>query len=197
MEQRTPAWYEIRRGKVTGSEVGKFVFNTDAKALTARRNLINAKIGEEADGDDCPPNYEDYNMKRGSRLESRALAAFEIHTGMETETVGFVEHDTLPLGVSPDALLSQRTFGLEMKCPIGKIQIARLEDNVCPEDYLPQIWLSMIVTGLPCWHFWSWHPVIPAFHIVVRREEIPAAFEPGVYALLDALAAKKAWLASL
>jgi hypothetical protein len=184
MPQRSPEWYAIRRGKITGSEIGKFVFNTDKKSLDARQNLIDAKIGEEADGDDSPPNYEDFWMKRGTRLEADALSAYESYTGYEVEQVGFVSHSTLPLGVSPDALVSNRAFGLEMKCPSGKIQVKRLREKVCPEDYLPQIWLSMIVMNVDRWHFWSYHPTLPAFHIVVTRGEIPVNFESGVFALV-------------
>lgn len=195
--QRSPEWFELRRGRITGSEIGKFVYNTDKKSLDARQNLIDAKIGEEADGDDSPPNYEDYWMKRGTRLEGDALSAYESHTGYEVEQVGFVSHKTLPLGVSPDALVSNRTFGLEMKCPSGKIQHKRLRERVCPEEYLPQIWLSMIVTGTEQWHFWSWHPRLPAFHTVVTRAEIPAGFEAGVLALVAEYLRQKAELEQL
>lgn len=214
MPQRSPEWFAIRRAKITGSEIGKFVMNTDKKALDARQNLIDAKIGEEADGDDSPPNYEDFWMKRGTRMEAEALAAYTLHTGYEVEQVGFVSHDTLPLGVSPDGLivakdalidinpdgtwkLVQLRHGLEMKCPSGKIQVKRLRDKVCPEEYLPQIWLSMIVTGAECWHFWSYHPSLPAFHIVVTRAEIPREFEPGVNALVTEYLRQREWLESL
>jgi putative phage-type endonuclease len=197
MPQRSPEWYAMRRGKITGSEIGKFVMNTDKKALDARQNLIDAKIGEEADGDDCEPNYETFWMKRGTRLEAEALSAYESYTGHEVEQVGFVSHDTLPLGVSPDALVNNRAFGLEMKCPSGKIQVKRLREKVCPDEYLPQIWLSMIVTGADMWHFWSYHPALPAFHIVVTRADIPAGFEPGVNALVAEYLRQRAWLESL
>jgi hypothetical protein len=192
MPQRSPEWLAIRRGKITGSSVGKFVYNTDKKSLDARVNLIDTIIGEEADGDDCEPGYETYWMKRGTRLEPQALAAYEAYTGNEIEQVGFVSHNTLPLGVSPDALVSGRAFGLEMKCPGGKVAYKRIREKVCPEEYLPQIWLSMIVMDVPEWHFWSWHPKIPAFHTIVRRSDIPAGFEPGVIALCNELTRQKA-----
>jgi len=35
MPQRSPEWFAIRRGKITGSEIGKFVYNTDKKAHTS------------------------------------------------------------------------------------------------------------------------------------------------------------------
>lgn len=195
--QRSAEWFGLRRGKITGSEIGRFVFNTDKKALDARQNLIDAKIGEDADGDDAPHPYEDFWMKRGTLLEGAALAAYAGHTGYEVEQVGFVSHDTLPLGVSPDALIGGRAFGLELKCPSGKVQWKRLREKVCPEEYLPQIWLSMVVTGAPCWHFWSWHPNLPAFHAVVRREDIPPQFESGVYALANEYLRQKAEVETL
>ena len=197
MLQRSDEWYAIRRGKITGSEVGKFVINSDKKALDARQNLIDAKIGEEADGEDCPPNWEDFWMKRGTRLEGDALSAYESYTGYEVEKVGFVSHDIMPLGVSPDALVANRSFGLEMKCPSGKVQVKRLREKVCPEEYLPQIWLSMIVMNVDQWHFWSYHPALPAFHINVTRADIPKEFEPGVNALVAEYLRQRAWLESL
>ncbi|MDB6080166.1 MAG: Exonuclease [Akkermansiaceae bacterium] len=179
MPQRSPEWFAARRGVITASEIGPFVFNAGKVAETARQNLIDTKLGESADGDDCPPSYEDYWMKRGTLREPEAIEAFSVHTGEETKQVGFILHDSGLLGCSPDGF----EVGLEMKCPSGKIQIKRLREAVLPDEYRCQVHASMIVTGADEWHFWSWHPNIPPFHVLVKRDDFTRQLEDGLLAL--------------
>src|SRR6478736_1786392 len=79
VEQRSPEWFALRRGIITASKVGKFLLldKKDQKSLDARQNLIDAKLGELADGDDTEPSYESYWMKRGTLLEPESIEAYE------------------------------------------------------------------------------------------------------------------------
>lgn len=178
--QRTPPWVALRLKFFTASEVGMFVVNDDKKSLTARQNLIDGKIGALADGDDSPPNYEDFWMKRGTRLEPESMMAFEEHTQQKVCAVGLVQHDTLPLAASPDGMIVGAKHGVEGKAPSGKIQIARLRDKVLPADYVCQIHHSIIVCEAEYWDFWSWHPMLPPFYIRTYRDKFTADFEKGL-----------------
>lgn len=197
--QRDPAWFAARRGVITASEVGPFVFNTGKVADGARQKYIDDKLGEAADGDDCPPSYEDFWMKRGTRMEPEALEAFRLHTGEETRDVGFILHDCGLIGCSPDGLIPDGiapdedwqgevtadfyASGLEMKCPKGSVQIRRIREGVLPDEYKCQVHTSMIVTGADEWHFWSYHPNIPPLHVLVRRDDFTKKLEDGLLAL--------------
>lgn len=190
--QRSPEWYALRRRLFTASEVGKFVVNTDKKSIDARQNLIDSKIGSLADGDDSPPNYEDFWMKRGTRLEPESMEAFQNHTGQEVYSVGLVEHDTLPIGCSPDGLIRGPNHGVEGKAPCGKVQIARLREKVLPAEYVCQIHHSMIVCEAEFWDFWSWHPMLPPFYIRTYRDNFTAEFEKGLRDMCENFAVEKA-----
>lgn len=196
-EQNTPAWLEARRGRFTGSEFGKFVMRKDKTAEKAFQNNIDEKIGEEVDGDDCAPSWENYEMKRGKMLESSALAAYESHTGHEVEKVGLAIHETLALGFSADAMVNQRSFGLELKCPTGKIQWQRLREKIVPDCYLCQIHGSMFLMGCEHWDFFSWHPNMPALYLRVYRATFTEELGAGLLAFAHELETQKAALAAM
>jgi putative phage-type endonuclease len=194
IKQRTPEWFQIRRGIITASEVGKFLINTDKKALDARQNLIDKKLGEVADGDDTEPSYESYWMKRGTLLEPESISAYESKTGHEVTQIGFVQHDTLPIGCSPDGLVTGTKSGIEGKVVAGKTQIARLREKVLPAEYLCQIHHSMIVCEAPWWDFWSFHPNLPSFHIRTYRDGFTDQLERGLIELCAEYARQKSWI---
>lgn len=185
IDQRTPEWFALRRGKITASEVGMFILlaKNDKKSLDARQNLIDKKLGEMADGEDTAPSYEDYWMKRGTLLEPESMDAYERETGEKIFHVGFAEHDTLPIGCSPDARHLGKITGCEGKVVAGKTQIARLRDNVLPAEYVCQIHHSMIVYGAPFWDFWSYHSKLPPFYIRTFRDAFTDQLEDGLFSI--------------
>jgi hypothetical protein len=189
--QGTAEWLSARYGRFTASEFGMFVMRRDAKAKTAFENNIMTKLGEFIDQDDCAPSYEDYNMKRGTRLEPYALAAYAAHTSNEVEKVGLAIHTELPLGFSADAMVNQRAFGLELKAPTAKIQLLRIREKVVPSDYMCQIHGSMFLAGSPHWDFFSWHPKLPAFYIRVHRDTFTEELGQGLLTFGRELKARK------
>lgn len=198
MPQRSAEWFAIRRGLITASEVGMFVASaTTQKAKDARQNLIDKKLGEVADGDDTEPSYESYWMRRGTELEPESMAAYEARTDQTVCQVGFVMHETLPIGCSPDGVHVGGPAGVEGKAVSGKTQISRLRDNVLPPEYLCQIHHSMIVTGAPFWDFWSYHPTLPPLFIRTHRNEFTDQLEAGLREICATLAKEKEWIRQL
>lgn len=200
MPQRSPEWYEARRGVFTSSEFGMFLVNTGKVAENARQNLIDQKLGEAADGEDCPPNYADYWMKRGTMLETAARDAFQQHVGFLMDEVGFILHDNGRIGCSPDGALARGGFvetGLEMKCPSGKIQVKRLREGVLPDEYRCQVHGCMVVTGADEWHFWSWHPNLPPLHVWVKRDDFTEQLAAGLHSIAEEYRRQEIALAAL
>lgn len=191
--QRTDPWYEIRRGKLTASAFGMFIANPqkDATSRKAWQAAIDTVLGDMADGADTDPGFENYWMKRGTRLEEAALSAYESFTGHHVDQFGFIEHETGWLGCSPDGLIFDRKkddylrhlkHGLEMKCPRGSTHRKYRREGVLPAEYVPQVHGSMALTGALSWDFWSWHPQLPPFHITVRRDEFTERMLAGLLA---------------
>lgn len=197
--QRSEAWFQLRRGIITASEVGMFVASaTTQKAKDARQNLIDKKLGELADGDDTEPSYESYWMRRGTLLEPQSIEAYEKRTGLKVYQVGFIQHDTLPIGASPDGMIVDGNgCGIEGKAVAGKTQIGRLRDNVLPAEYVCQIHHSMVVTGAPWWDFHSFHPSLPSFHIRTHRNEFTDQYEKGLREICVELKRQKDWIREL
>lgn len=194
--QRTKPWYAIRRGKLTASAFGMFIANPqkDATSRKAWQNAIDSVLGDEADGDDTDPGFDNYWMKRGVRLEPEALAAYESRTGHHVDQFGFIEHESGFLGCSPDGMIFDRTkvdylshlkHGLEMKCPRGAVHRKYRREGVLPAEYAPQVHGSMAITGAQSWDFLSWHPNLPLFLITVRRDEFTEAMRRGLLAFAD------------
>lgn len=200
MPQRSPEWFKIRRECFTSSEVGPFLWNEDKKALGARQNLIDEKIGSMADGEDCPPNYEDYWMKRGTLLEPMAVSSYERFVGLAADSVrhvGFVLHDSEAFGVSPDGLVMAKEKGLELKSPSGKIQVKRLREKILPPEYVCQCHLGLAATGWDEWDFYSYHPAMPPFHTVAVRSDFTERLHDAVMELAADFKKQRAEIASL
>lgn len=196
--QRSPEWFAARRGKITASQVGMFVVEAKTqKAKDARQALIDKLLGEVADGDDTEPTYENYWMKRGTELEPVSVEAYEIMTGDLVYHVGFIQHDTLPIGCSPDGMIVGKDRGIEGKAVKGSTQIRRLRENVTPAEYLCQIHHSMIVTGFPEWDFWSFHPGLPRLLKTVKRDGFTDDLEGGLREICAEYAKQKAWIREL
>lgn len=86
------------------------------------------------------------------------------------------------IGVSPDLVLGntgvvhrENTFGAEIKSPVEIDTFNMWERKGCvPPEHLPQLTLSLLVTGWPYWWFVAYHPDAKArFEYKLTREEAP------------------------
>lgn len=173
MPQRSPKWHEVRKGLFTASELGPFIYNTGKVAETARRKLIDRKLGV-LNGDEDEDNYQSDAMKRGTALEPIARRKFAELSGFTLAEAGLMEHDTLMVGASPDSLIMADGWsgfsdidptmgmigGCEIKCPTFATQIRYLTEGILPPEYEIQIHTSMVVSGCRTWDFFSWSPVV-------------------------------------
>lgn len=170
VEQRTPAWHQLRKGKITGTGLkaimgtpyarGEYFYEILAERLTV--------------GVEDPNDYEN-PMERGTRLEDEAIATFEFETGKKVEKVGFAEDDENKfIANSPDGLIGE-TEAVEAKCLGAKNHIKFWFENQIPKDYYWQVIQYFVVNPkLEKLYFFSYHPDIPVhpFHLVeINRKE--------------------------
>jgi len=151
-EQRSKEWHKARGDKFTASESGPFILNTTKVSITAREKLVDRKLAAWA-GIPKDDDYQSAAMKRGVALEAVAREQYRAMLGLPCIEVGFVSHDTLPLGCSPDDLVlrampeeiteesiaSQIIGGCEIKAPDGDTMIRYLRNKVLPEEYIYQV----------------------------------------------------------
>ena len=178
-EQRSPAWFAAHVGRMTATNAAAMLSkpkragdDTVGKSELRLRLALESLHGVAVEED----HYESGYMRRGREREVDGLATYEAMTGEIVQTVGFIQHDTLPIGCSPDGIVGDFEGGLELKCPKYTTHWAWLLADKLPAEHTPQVLHSLFVTGLPFWDFCSYCPEFtgPArlFRIRVSREDV-------------------------
>lgn len=138
-------------------------------------------------------NFTTQWMERGTELEPRARAFYELETGNEVEQVGFVRHGNIDTGCSPDGLMDSK--GLEIKCPAPQTHVKYLLQQKCPADYVPQVQGSMWICERDEWDFISFEPNMKPLLLTVKRDEaFIKTLEELVIKFLDKMMEKRAKL---
>jgi hypothetical protein len=160
-EQRTPAWYAARTALLTSTGAAAMLSKpkkngeeTVGKTELRLRLALESLRGVPLEEDGFESNY----MRRGKAREPDGIAAYEAMTGEIVQTIGFLRHDTVPAGCSPDGIVGDFDGGLELKCPKFTTHYEYLQKGVVPSEYLPQVIHALFVTGLPWWDFCSYCP---------------------------------------
>jgi hypothetical protein len=125
---------------------------------------------------DDGPTFINADMQRGIDMEPEALVALEM-TGVlpgAIRPVGYLTHDTLQAGYSPDGVAGPGFDTLvEVKCPRMASHLAMFDAiGTVPDRYLGQLTHALWLTGAASIHFGSYCPSFtraPLFHVEVTR----------------------------
>jgi len=177
-EQGTPAWIQARLGIPSASSYSKLVTAT-GKSSAQAEGYINQLVAERITGEQTMVHVSE-PMQRGIDLEPEARFRYEMETGRIVKQVGFLMHDTIQAGASPDGLVGENG-GLEIKCPSPATHIEYLRDGGLPAKYVQQVQGCLWITGRDWWDFMSYHPKMePLIVRVFRDEEFIKALECAV-----------------
>jgi hypothetical protein len=158
-EQRSSAWHAARLGKLTGSRAADAFATLKGKGEAAsRRNLRVQLVLERLTGMAQDHGFVTRAMERGIQLEPEARGAYEAETGILVRSVGFVAHDDLAAGCSPDGLTHDGL--IEIKCPGAAAHLEYLRGGL-PQEYRTQLLHGLWVTGATWGDFVSFHPQFP------------------------------------
>ena len=146
-DQRTPEWQGARIGKLTGSRASDMLATIKTGEAAARRDLRLQLVCEILTGQSQEDGYINAAMQRGIDKEADAFAAYEAVTGELAAPVGFLAHDTLASGCSPDGEVGGYRGILELKNPKTATHIGYLRSGKVPSLYLPQITHNLWITG--------------------------------------------------
>lgn len=171
-QQRTPEWYNVRRGLPTCSRFDQIITAARGAPSKAQDTLIAELIAESI----CPP--EDGiirpvtpEMEYGMRLEAEARCSYELEFAPSpVREVGFVLHESGLFGGSPDALVGE-VGGVEIKCPNASTHVGYIRAGVLPNDYRCQVHGYMVVTGRKWWDFFSYARHLPPFHLRIEADD--------------------------
>jgi hypothetical protein len=143
--QRSPEWFEARKGYLTASQFGDWLTKAGKVAEKAKLTAASKVLAEMAGYPDPPPFVND-DMQRGIDLEPTARRLFEDATLLEVREIGFATSTQGYFGCSPDGLVSDGG-GLEIKIPRASKLIQYHENGELPEEYRAQVHGSMAAPG--------------------------------------------------
>ena len=176
--QRSPEWFALRCGRVSGSQAQHLLTTLKGKTESAgRRDLRMLLAQERLSGlPDDGPTFINADMQRGIDMEPQALAALEMSGVLPgaIRPVGYLTHDELQAGYSPDGVAGPGFDTLvEVKCPRMATHLSMFEmPGSVPAKYLGQLTHALWLTGAASMHFGSYCPSFtraPLFHVEVTR----------------------------
>jgi hypothetical protein len=172
--QRSPEWFALRAGRLTGSVADDMTTFLKSGNESAARRDLRLKLATERliEG----PMIDDYispEMQWGMDRESEALARYESVVGNLANTVGFISHPTLLAGASLDAYLGDYEVVTSLKCPKSTTHYRYLRTNGIPPDYVPQMLHELWLTGAEEYHFVSYDPRFPDWSLQLLVVKVP------------------------
>ena len=174
--QRDADWYAARCGKVTASRFRDAMATLkNGQPAQAQRDYLTELVVERLTGQPVQ-KFTTAAMLWGTEQEAAARAAYEQNTGTEVEETGFVAHDTLYAGCSPDGLVDWDGL-IEIKCPYNSaVHIETLLGGM-PTEHMPQVQGQMWITGRQWCDFVSYDPRMPEpLQLYVQRIHRDEAF---------------------
>lgn len=170
--QRSPEWFALRLGRVTGS-CAPSMLTDPQKGKTgesaARRNLRVALALERLTGEPDDETFTSRDIKRGEDMEAKARRAYEAATGRILRTVGFLSHNELMAGCSPDALYLDEGV-INFKCPRPGNHLEYLRSEKMPLEYSRSLTHELFITKVKWAEMVSYCPKFPeSLRLCVRR----------------------------
>ena len=174
--QRTEDWYAARIGKATASRFrDATAYLRSGDPAQAQRDYRTELVVERLTQQPIQ-RYTTAAMQWGTEQEPAARAAYERVTGIHVEETGFVAHDTLLAGCSPDGLVDWDGI-IEIKCPFNSaVHIETLLRGM-PDEHAAQVQGQMWITGRQWCDFVSYDPRMPTeLQLHVQRIQRDEAF---------------------
>lgn len=165
VEQNTPEWLELRKGKFTAS-MFKDLF---AKETTQTYQDAIYKVAFEVLTGESPESFTNEYMQRGHELEPEARTWYEFQNDIEILNGGFFELNQW-VGASPDGLVGEDGI-IEIKSPKYSTMINYLIDAELPSIYKWQVQGQLYVAERGWCDFIAYHPKLPRLSIRIERDD--------------------------
>jgi len=145
--QRSPEWYEVRKGLITASDAGGAL---NIPAFKSQRYPRRDCLRQKTSGTFTGNHMTRHGQKYEDDVRERAMLAL----GESAWEVGLLVHEQYPwLGASPDGISSTGRL-IEIKCPYSR----KPSPTSVPPVYYAQIQVQLEVVGLNQCYFIQWMP---------------------------------------
>jgi hypothetical protein len=175
-DQRSPAWYQARCGRLTGSMAHCVTAKGKGSEALTRRDYRYRLACERIAGEPIVDEFVSADMRRGINLEANAIAAYQSATQLSVEITGFIADDKRLIGCSLDGHIGQFECILEVKCCKASLHVLHWhtrEEFV--REHWPQIAHGLWVTGAAAAELVSFNPQVPAalrlLRVLVLRQD--------------------------
>lgn len=189
LEQGTPEWLELRRGRITGSRF-KDARDRTAKGLpSAKCSLYAMDVARERCGGRAGEKFQNAAMRFGSEQEPLAREAYEKATGNLVFEVGFITDESGYFGLSPDGLIDDDGV-LEIKTMVSSDTLFRAVVEGDISEYRDQINGYLWMLGRQWVDLVLWAPDLADLGLAMkvirieRDEEAIAALEADLIAFM-------------
>jgi putative phage-type endonuclease len=168
-EQRTAEWFQARVGKATASRFKDVMAKLKNGSPAAARINYLVDIATERLTKSATPHYSNSAMQWGVTHEASARIVYEQRRQLQVEETGFIQHEELDAGASPDGLVDWDGL-IEIKCPYNSsVHVMTWMDGM-PEDHVAQVQGQLWITGRQWCDFISFDPRMPpALQLYVER----------------------------
>jgi hypothetical protein len=187
--QRSGEWFKARCGRLTASAAKDMLSEVKSGESAKRRDLRMRLVVERLTGEWEVDGFKSVDMQRGVELEPDALKGYEALTGNLVSSVGFLSHNELMAGGSPDGVIGDFAGLVELKCPKSATHWGYLRSSGLPAEHVAQLTHLLWLTDVPWIDFLSFDPRFPkkmqTFLMRLNRDEAQiAAYDAKVRAFL-------------
>ena len=162
-QQGSDEWVALRVGRITASRIVDVLDYLKKGGEGASRTGYRWELAAERLTGLARENSAAYakRVKWGVENESSARGAYELHSGVMVDRIGFITHPDMDYaGGSPDALVP-RNGVLEIKCPDTITHLKWMEAGVVPEEHEPQCMFNIACAEADWCDFMSYDPRLP------------------------------------
>ena len=134
--QGTEEWFAARCGRATASRFADLLARTKTGPGASRENYIGELASQRLTGkmEHIRPTPA---MQWGTDHEPEARMTAEAKLGIVVQEIGFIPHETMMAGVSPDGLIDDDGM-IEIKCPNTSTHIRTLFGGM-PSKHVAQV----------------------------------------------------------
>lgn len=154
--QKSPEWYEVRKGLVTASMFGTVMAKGKGGGDSKTRDSYMRKLAGETLSGIPMETYSNDDMERGVEQEPELRARYSFMHDADIIPVGFIKSGNK--GCSPDGLINDDGM-VEFKSSAPHVMIEILLANEVPAKHLPQChgglwiaerqWVDLVIGSSP------------------------------------------------
>lgn len=160
-EQRSPAWFLARSGRLTGSRASDILAKIKTGEAAGRRDYRLQLAAERLTGTPQEDGFVNAAMQRGIDCEPIAFAAYEAATGEMVRRTGFICADDMMVGCSLDGDVDNFEGLIELKCPKTATHLSYFKSGGIPSAHMAQLTHNLWVTGAKWIDFASFDDRLP------------------------------------